>query len=57
MESKEVIEPIGSLIQVDARHSALVRLERGESPAPKAFEDTYTIPQARDRLAPYVPDF
>jgi hypothetical protein len=55
--SKEVIEGLGSLAQVEARHSALIRMVRGEDPAPKAFEDTLSIPQARDRLSPWVPEF
>jgi hypothetical protein len=57
MESKEVLIRIATMNQVEARQVALVRLLRGEDPAPKAFEDTLTISQARDRLADYVPVF
>jgi ferritin-like protein len=57
MESKEVLVRIATMNQVEARQVALVRLLRGEDPAPKAFEDTLSISQARDRLADYVPVF
>ena len=57
VESKELLERLGALFQVDARHAALLALARGEDPAPKAFEDTLSIPQVRERLSPYVPDF
>ena len=57
MESKEVLIRIATINQVEARQVALVRLLRGEDPAPKAFEDTLSISQARDRLADYVPVF
>jgi hypothetical protein len=57
MESKEVLIRIATMNQVEARQVSLVRLLRGEDPAPKAFEDTLSIPQARDRLADYVPVF
>ena len=56
-ESKDVLERLAGLSQVDARHAALIALERGQEPAPKAFEDTLSIPQARERLEPYVPEF
>ena len=55
--SKEVRLQLAAIAQVDARHSALISLIRGGNPAPKAFEDTLTVPQARERLAPYVPIF
>ncbi|HLL86522.1 MAG TPA: ferritin-like domain-containing protein [Thermoleophilaceae bacterium] len=56
-ESKEALERLAALAQVDARHAALVALARGEDPAPKAFEDRLSIPQARDRLSRYVLEF
>jgi hypothetical protein len=55
--SKEVLGRLSSLAQVEARHTALLRLRQGEDPAPQAFEDMLTIPQARDRLSPFVPGF
>jgi len=57
LESKELLNRLAALVQVDARHAALIALPRGGKPAPKAFEDTLTIPQARERLSPYVPEF
>lgn len=57
LESKELLERLAALAQVDARHAALVALARGQKPAPKAFEDRLSIPQARERLSPYVLEF
>jgi hypothetical protein len=50
--SKEVLTRLASLAQVEARHSALLRVLQGGEAAPQAFEDTLSIPQARDRLSP-----
>jgi hypothetical protein len=57
MTSREAMIRLGALEQVDARHAALVSDAGGEDPAPKAFENELSIPEARTRLAPYVPEF
>ena len=39
LESRELLEAVGSIVQVEGRHAALIRQMRGEKPAPKAFDD------------------
>ena len=39
IESTEVLAAAGSIVQVEARHAAAIRLLRGENPAPMGFDD------------------
>lgn len=54
VESKEVLEAAGTIVQVEGRHAALIRKLRGQSFAPKAFDDVLTIPQVRTKVEPYL---
>ena len=38
ISSPDVLSAAGAIVQVEARHAALVRLLRGEDPAPQAFD-------------------
>src|ERR1700704_6377960 len=37
IKSKEVLEAAGSIVQVEARHAAALRLQNGDEPSPVAF--------------------
>jgi rubrerythrin len=52
--SSEVLAALGSIVQVEGRHAALVRQMRGEKPAPKAFDDTLSEAQVRERIEPFL---
>lgn len=52
--SKEALAAAGTIVQVEGRHAALIRMMRGEVPAPKAFDDDLSIPQVREKVAPYI---
>ena len=39
IESKDVLGAAGSIVQVEARHAAAIRLLRKETPAPNAFDE------------------
>ncbi len=52
LESKEALAAAGTIVQVEGRHAALIRMMRGEDPAPKAFDDALSIPQVRTRVEP-----
>ncbi|WP_320672116.1 ferritin-like domain-containing protein [Patulibacter defluvii] len=38
IRSKEVLAAAGSIVQVEARHAAVIRLLRGKDPAPRGFD-------------------
>jgi rubrerythrin len=38
--SKDILAAAGSIVQVEARHAAAIRLLRGQAPAPEAFDRT-----------------
>jgi rubrerythrin len=54
IQSKEVLAAAGSIVQVEGRHAALIRLQRGEDPAPLAFDETLDMPEVLDAVDPYI---
>ena len=54
LESKELLATAGSIVQVEARHAAAIRLQRGESPAPEAFKPSLTMKQVLAAVKPFV---
>ena len=54
LESKEALAAAGTIVQVEGRHAALIRMMRGEDAAPKAFDDVLSIPQVRIRVEPFL---
>jgi hypothetical protein len=52
--STEVLSALASIVQVEGRHAALVRQMQGEKPAPKAFDDTLSEAQVRERIEPFL---
>jgi hypothetical protein len=42
LKSKDILAAAGSIVQIEARHAALIRLERGKPPAPLAFDKAST---------------
>ena len=52
--SKEVLGAAGSIVQVEARHAAAVRLIAKEDPAPDAFDKTLTTDEVLEAVKPYV---
>jgi rubrerythrin len=54
IKSKEVLAAAGSIVQIEARHAAAVRLLSKEDPAPNAFDETMTTKQVLKAVKPYV---
>lgn len=54
IESKELLATAGSIVQVEARHAARVRLARNQPPAPNAFDPTLTRQQVLKAVQPFV---
>ena len=53
LESRELLAVFASIAQVEARHSALVRLARGKPPAPLAFDKASNRIAVRTRVREY----
>ena len=54
IESKEVLGAAGSIVQVEARHAAAIRLQNGEEPAPEAFDPSLDEAQVLKAVEPFV---
>ena len=51
-----VLEAAGTIVQVEARHAAVVRYIRGEPITPGAFDKALTEPAVRRRVKPFLAD-
>ena len=54
IKSKEVLAAAGSIVQVEARHAAAIRLLAKEDPAPDAFDKTQNMDQVLKAAKPYI---
>jgi rubrerythrin len=54
LEDKELLAAAGSIVQVEARHAAAVRLLAKKDPAPDAFDPTLTEKQVLKAVQPFV---
>jgi serine-rich repeat adhesion-like glycoprotein len=54
IKSKEVLGAAGSIVQVEARHAAAIRLQNGEEPAPDAFDPSLDEKQVLKAVEPFL---
>lgn len=54
LESEDLVAAASSIVQVEARHSALVRIARDKPPAPLALDKTSNDREVRSALRPYL---
>lgn len=54
LQDKKLLAAAGSIVQVEARHAALLRGLTGQPPTVAAFDQTLTEEQVLDLVAPYV---
>jgi rubrerythrin len=54
IRSKEVLAAAGSIVQVEARHAAAIRLMRGRQPAPDAFDVAMSEAQVVKGITPLI---
>lgn len=54
IKSKEVLGAAGSIVQVEARHAAAIRLQNGEEPAPDAFDPSLDEAQVLKAVEPFI---
>ena len=54
IKSKEVLGAAGSIVQVEARHAAAIRLQNNEEPAPDAFDPSLDEAQVLKAVEPFI---
>lgn len=54
IKSKEVLAAAGSIVQVEARHAAAIRLQNGEEPAPDGFDPTLDEAMVLKAVEPFI---
>jgi hypothetical protein len=54
IKSKEVLAAAGSIVQVEARHAAAIRLKNGALPAPDAFDKPLGKPAVLAAVKPLI---
>ena len=54
IKSKEVLAAAGSIVQIEARHAAAIRLLAKQDPSPDAFDPTLDMKQVLKAVKPYV---
>jgi rubrerythrin len=54
IKSKEVLGAAGSIVQVEARHAAAIRLQNGQEPAPAAFDMPLEEKQVLKAVEPFI---
>ncbi|HET7573915.1 MAG TPA: ferritin-like domain-containing protein [Solirubrobacterales bacterium] len=54
IESKEVLGAAGSIVQVEARHAAAIRLQNQAAPAPAAFDQPLGEKQVLKAVEPFI---
>lgn len=52
--SKDILASAGSIVQVEARHAAAIRLANGQPPAPAAFDKALSKPQVLKAVQPFI---
>ncbi len=52
--SVEVLAAAGSIVQVEARHAAMIRLARGKAPAPSAFDKASQMDTVLAAVKPFI---
>ena len=54
ISSKAVLGSAGSIVQVEARHAAAIRLQNNTEPAPDAFDPSLTQAQVTKAVQPFI---
>ncbi len=54
IESTEVLAAAGSIVQIEARHAAMIRLVREVAPAPRAFDKASDMDAVLAAIKPFI---
>jgi hypothetical protein len=54
ISSVDVLAAAGGIVQIEARHAALIRLARGRTPAPAAFDKASSMEDVMAAIGPFI---
>ncbi len=54
IKNKDILAAAGSIVQIEARHAAAIRLANGENPSPDAFDKTLTVDEVLAAVKPLI---
>jgi rubrerythrin len=54
IKNKDILAAAGSIVQIEARHAAAIRLANDEAPAPDAFDKTLTVDEVLAAVKPLI---
>lgn len=54
IKSKKILAAAGSIVQIEGRHAAIIRILNGAFPAPHTFDRTANAAQVAARIAPLI---
>ena len=54
IQDKQILATAGTIVQVEGRHAALVRAQRGEEIAPTAFDDELAQNEVLNKIEPFI---
>jgi len=54
IKSKDVLAAAGSIVQVEARHAAAIRIQNGQEPSPDAFDPPLDEAQVLKAVEPFI---
>jgi rubrerythrin len=54
IKSKDVLKAAGTIVQIEGRHAAAIRLAAGEDPAPEAFDKALEMQAVLDAVKPFI---
>lgn len=54
IKSKDVLGAAGSIVQVEARHAAAIRIQNGEEPSPDSFDPPLDEQQVLKAVEPFI---
>ncbi len=54
IQSKEILGAAGAIVQIEARHAALIRLQRNRPPAPLAFDKASSMEDVLKAVKPFL---
>lgn len=54
IQDPAILSAAGTIVQVEGRHAALIRAQRGEDIAPSPFDETMTTAQVLDAVDPFI---